>query len=172
MSVDILTYALSKKFTEKSMVGLGAVQGAPCTIKSIEPVEGGQKVTFEWTGTDGSSQNDSLIVPSSAIHIGSEPPTDPTVSVWIDPDSELPKKTWTLLWGKTFTEDDGPCDMVIDHDSRGNEFDLEAVKVCLVAESGNNQIWSILPYCGDHCLMTNNIPYGAAANITLAGGIQ
>ena len=46
-------YALSKKYVEDTSISLGAVKGAPCTIKNITEVDGGQKVTFEWTGTSG-----------------------------------------------------------------------------------------------------------------------
>ena len=55
-------YALSKKYVEDTSISLGAVKGAPCTIKSITEVDGGQKVTFEWTGTSGTKQTSEMIV--------------------------------------------------------------------------------------------------------------
>ena len=55
-------YVLSKSFTKKSLDGQGALKGAPCTIKSITEVDGGQKVTFEWTGTSGTKQTSTMIV--------------------------------------------------------------------------------------------------------------
>ena len=55
-------YALSKKYVEDTSISLGAVKGAPCTIKSITEVEGGQKVTFEWTGTSGTKQTSEMTV--------------------------------------------------------------------------------------------------------------
>lgn len=36
--MDIVTYALCKKFTKKSLAGLGALRGSPCKVKSIQPV--------------------------------------------------------------------------------------------------------------------------------------
>lgn len=62
MSLNVESYVLSKKYTNDTAVALGAVKGAPCTIKSIEPIEGGNKVTFEWTGTDGTTQTSILEV--------------------------------------------------------------------------------------------------------------
>jgi hypothetical protein len=47
-------YALSKNFTKKTVIGLGAIKGANCTIKSTEHVDGQTIVIFEWTSTDGS----------------------------------------------------------------------------------------------------------------------
>ena len=55
-------YVLSKSFTKKSLDGQGALKGAPCTIKNITEVDGGQKVTFEWTGTSGTKQTSTMIV--------------------------------------------------------------------------------------------------------------
>ncbi len=55
-------YVLSKSFTKKSLDGQGALKGAPCTIKNITEVDGGQKVTFEWTGTSGTKQTSEMTV--------------------------------------------------------------------------------------------------------------
>ena len=54
--------AIAKSYTKKSLEGVGALKGAPCTIKSITEVDGGQKVTFEWTGTSGTKQTSTMIV--------------------------------------------------------------------------------------------------------------
>lgn len=62
MSLNVESYVLSKKYTNDTAIALGAVKGAPCTIKSIEPIDGGNKITFEWTGTDGTTQTSILEV--------------------------------------------------------------------------------------------------------------
>lgn len=51
--MDVVTYALCKKYVEKTAIGLGAVKGAPCTIKSTETSPDGKSiiVTFEWVAT-------------------------------------------------------------------------------------------------------------------------
>ena len=60
--MDIVTYALSKKYTEKSLKGVGALKGAPCRVTAIEEVEGGNKITLSWTDMDGKTLSESLIV--------------------------------------------------------------------------------------------------------------
>ena len=47
-------YALSKRYTNKTVIGLGGVKGANCTIKSVIKKNGQNIITFEWTSTDGS----------------------------------------------------------------------------------------------------------------------
>ena len=60
--------AASKKYTEETLIGLGALKGSPCTIKQIEEVKDtdgnviANKITFEWTGTDGTVKTDSIVV--------------------------------------------------------------------------------------------------------------
>lgn len=60
--MDVITLALAKKYTEETVKGGGALKGANCTIKTIEAVPEGNKVTFEWTLTDGSKKTDSIII--------------------------------------------------------------------------------------------------------------
>lgn len=60
--MDVITLALAKKYTEETVKGAGALKGANCTIKSIEAVPEGNKVTFEWTLTDGSKKTDFIII--------------------------------------------------------------------------------------------------------------
>lgn len=59
--MDIIDIALARRYTKQSLIGLGALRGASCTIKSIVPtystVDPTQilynTITFEWTATDG-----------------------------------------------------------------------------------------------------------------------
>lgn len=62
MGLDVVSMAIARNYTDKTVEGLGAVKGAPCTIKSITEVDGGQKVTFEWTGTSGTKQTSEMTV--------------------------------------------------------------------------------------------------------------
>lgn len=41
-------YALSRKYTENTIAGAGAVAGKPCQIQSITDITGGHRVTFLW----------------------------------------------------------------------------------------------------------------------------
>ena len=60
--LSVITYALSKKYTKDTADALGAVKGAPCTIKSITEIEGGHRITFEWTGDSGVKQTNTMDV--------------------------------------------------------------------------------------------------------------
>lgn len=61
--IDILTLALARKYTKETANALGAVKGAPCTIESIEDTGDANIVTFGWTGTDGTHQTSTMIIP-------------------------------------------------------------------------------------------------------------
>lgn len=60
--MDIVTLALAKAFTEKTVDGLGALKGANAVITSITKENGISTVTFEWTGTSGTKETDSIQV--------------------------------------------------------------------------------------------------------------
>lgn len=62
MGLSVVTLALAKKFTKQSLIGLGALKGAPCTIKEIIKNDTSNIVTFEWTGTDDSKQTSTMVV--------------------------------------------------------------------------------------------------------------
>lgn len=60
--MDIVTYAMAVNCIKRSLDGLGVLKGAACTIKSITEVEGGNEVTFEWTGNSGTKQTRTMFV--------------------------------------------------------------------------------------------------------------
>ena len=62
MGLNTTTYALSKGYTNDTADSLGAVKGAPTTIKSITEIDGGHRITFEWTGTSGKTETSTLDV--------------------------------------------------------------------------------------------------------------
>ena len=62
MGLNTTTYVLSKGYTKNTADSLGAVKGAPVTIKSITEIDGGHRVTFEWTGTSGKKETSTLDV--------------------------------------------------------------------------------------------------------------
>ena len=53
--LDIITLAVAEKYTRDTVIGLGALKGAPCTISKTEKVSDGTEITFKWTGDDGST---------------------------------------------------------------------------------------------------------------------
>ena len=55
-------YVLSKKYTKQSLDGVGALKGAPCTIKSTTETDEGTIVIFEWTDNNGITQETTILV--------------------------------------------------------------------------------------------------------------
>lgn len=58
----IVALKKAKDYTNDTVIGLGAVKGSPCTIKSTTETPDGTEVVFEWTGTSGTKETTSLNV--------------------------------------------------------------------------------------------------------------
>ena len=58
----IIALNQAKKYIAESLDGLGALKGANCVIESIDTVPEGNRVTFSWTGTDGTIETSTMIV--------------------------------------------------------------------------------------------------------------
>lgn len=84
--------AASRKYTEETVIGLGALKGAPCTIKQIEELKDTEgnvianKITFEWTATDGTVKTDSIVVKNGTGEDG----------IVIELEQTTASTTWTL----------------------------------------------------------------------------
>ena len=65
--MDYLSYALSKKYTDDTVEGGGAIRGKNCIIKSIEDIEGGHRITFQWTLDNGKVQTDVMDVADGEV---------------------------------------------------------------------------------------------------------
>ena len=55
-------YVLSKKYTKQSLDGVGALKGAPCTIKSTTATDEEIIVVFGWTDNNGISQETTILI--------------------------------------------------------------------------------------------------------------
>ena len=66
MGIDAKTLALSKKYTDEEVAGGGAIKGKNCTVDSIAPITGGQRVTFKWTLDNGTVQTGTMDVMNGA----------------------------------------------------------------------------------------------------------
>ena len=58
----IIALNQAKKYTAKSLDGLGALKGANCVIESVETVPEGNRVTFSWTGISGAKETTTILV--------------------------------------------------------------------------------------------------------------
>lgn len=66
MAIDAKTLAASKKYTDTEIAGGGAIKGKNCTIDSITPITGGNRVTFKWTLDNGTVQTGTMDVMDGA----------------------------------------------------------------------------------------------------------
>lgn len=61
--MDILTYLLSRSYTDGSILGItGVLKGKNCTIQKIEQTPEGNVVTFKWTADDGTTRTQNMTV--------------------------------------------------------------------------------------------------------------
>lgn len=59
-------YLLARAYTNKVAEGGGAAKGAACQIKSITPITGGHRITFEWEDNAGNVETDTMDVMDGA----------------------------------------------------------------------------------------------------------
>lgn len=105
--------AIAKSYTKKSLEGAGALKGAPCTIKSITEVDGGQKVTFEWTGTSGTKQTSEMTVKNGVSVTGVSDKGNGVFTLLLSDGSEtgpIPTVKGDDGFSPTITEDAGNTD--------------------------------------------------------------
>lgn len=62
MGLNVTSYVLSKGYTKQSLVGSGAIVGKNVQVAKIEPIIGGNRVTFSYTLDDGTSKISSMEV--------------------------------------------------------------------------------------------------------------
>lgn len=58
MSLSFPTYQLSKKYTDETVVGGGAIKGKNLVVTSIESITDGKRINVQWTLDDGTVQTD------------------------------------------------------------------------------------------------------------------
>lgn len=71
--MDIVAYALSKKYTEDTSIGLGALKGAPCTIVAINEID---------------NTNAIILAATSSGIVASRTYADGTLGAWTSPNNE------------------------------------------------------------------------------------
>ena len=62
MAIDLVSMILANDYTEESLQGLGAIAGKNCTVSSITPIEGGNRVTFSYTLDNGTVKTSTMDV--------------------------------------------------------------------------------------------------------------
>lgn len=79
---DVELIGMLKTYVAKSLVGAGALKGAPCKIKSIVKASGINTVTFEWTDDNGDTQESTMLVADGTDGVS------PTITVKTSSSSE------------------------------------------------------------------------------------
>ena len=68
--MDVISYALSRKYTQDSLAGVGALKGAPCRISQItDNPDGTHTITFLWVDDNGVSHTSVLTVKDGATPV-------------------------------------------------------------------------------------------------------
>lgn len=60
--MDVVTYALSRKYTDISIKNLSGLKGADCRIESVTPTQDGNDVVFAWINANGNKETTTLSV--------------------------------------------------------------------------------------------------------------
>lgn len=71
--MDILTYALAKSYTDKALLGVGTIKGAPCTVKSQTEDDEYVYVTLGWENNLGTSEETVVKIKKGADGAPGEP---------------------------------------------------------------------------------------------------
>lgn len=85
--------ALSNRYTDDSVVGLGSIKGADCRIEKITTDEhGDDTVTFIWVGEDGSKERKDMLVKDGTKPVAVRPiSADSFVFVYSDGSQSEPQ---------------------------------------------------------------------------------
>ena len=71
--MDILTYALAKSYTDKALLGVGTIKGAPCTVKSQTEDDEYVYVTLGWENSLGTPEETIVKIKKGADGAPGEP---------------------------------------------------------------------------------------------------
>lgn len=98
---DVEILSIAKTYVKQTLIGMGALKGAPCQIKSIvENPAGVWTITFEWEDTTGSTHTDSLV-----LHDGAAASSYPSLS-------DLPTINGVTVTGDMSGADLGLADLI------------------------------------------------------------
>ena len=76
-----VAYALSRKYIEDSLVGIGAIKGAPCEVDAITKTGGTTTITLKWTDTTGVDHYNSFDIEDGVSVVGAQ--IDTSGILWI-----------------------------------------------------------------------------------------
>lgn len=74
--MDLIVYSLLKKYIKKSLVGMGALKGAPCQVQSVEKVDGITTVTLKWKDNEDVNHTTSFDIDDGIGVVGAHTDSD------------------------------------------------------------------------------------------------
>lgn len=174
--MDLIAYVLAKKYTDKSIEGGGAIKGKNCTISSIEPIEGGNRVTFQWTLDNGVIETETMdVMDGEQGEPGEEGPSGKGIKsvnvneeehliVTYDDDTEYDAGKITVSGGDASLESDVTSNLAVGAIASGTTLSegttfTEFVQKLLISE--------IAPTIGFSISKSGNVAYGSSYTETL-----
>lgn len=98
---DVEIIGMLKTYIQQTLVGMGALKGAPCTVKSVEDSGSDHIITLEWTDNTGVKRTTEFTVSDGAA--GAQGPAGPTGATGADgEDGFSPKITVKTSTGDTY----------------------------------------------------------------------
>ena len=100
----------AKKYTDKSLQGLGSIKGSPCTIKSVTEINNGTEIIFEWKSQQGISETSTIFVENGVsitdinINVDNHLICTLADSTIIDAGELKATSIWSEINGKPFKE--------------------------------------------------------------------
>ena len=70
--MDVVILGMLKKYIQETLVGMGALKGAPCTVQGVvDNGDGTQTLTLKWEDTEGGTHTSDIVLPSAIFDITS-----------------------------------------------------------------------------------------------------
>lgn len=78
---DVEIIGMLKSYIKKTLVGMGALKGTPCTVKEITNADGSHTVVFEWTDNEGDKYTSQFTVTDGTNGTDGIDGVSPTITV-------------------------------------------------------------------------------------------
>ena len=70
--IDITTYAILKRYIDESLIGIGALKGAPCEVQGIHKADDITTVELKWEDTTGAVHTQTFDIADGISVVGAE----------------------------------------------------------------------------------------------------
>ena len=102
--MDIITYALSKRYTSDTAKNLGSLKGAACEVVDVIEIDSGTQITLQWTGSGGTIEKQSFVVANGVSPTASVSQKNNTTTIVVT--DEIGTTSATILEDSAISESD------------------------------------------------------------------